>query len=238
MRHIGILQTGRTNPELKPAQPDYPSLFEDLLVHSDTAHPLKLTAIPVLDGVFPEHIDAYDGYIITGSKFGVYEDHDWLPPLMDFINRCDAAEKKMVGICFGHQAIAKALGAEVVKSTKGWGAGVKEMRISAKADFMQPALAALNLIYMHQDQVQNLPEGATKLTGNDFCPIAGMVKGTHIFTLQGHPEFTQSYTTPLYQLRANDMAEGQAINAIKSLNNNQDGRIVAQWIGRFFYDAA
>ena len=238
MRHIGVLQTGRTNPELKPAQPDYPTLFDDLLAHTDAAHQLRLSAIPVLDGVLPSDIDEYDGYIITGSKSGVYEDLDWLPPLMDFITACDRAKKKMVGICFGHQAIAKALGAEVTKSDKGWGTGVKEMAVLARADFMQPPMDALNLIYMHQDQVQTLPHEAIKITGDDFCPIAGMIKGRHIFTLQGHPEFTKSYTTPLYQLRADDMAEGQAIKSIKSLNNNQDGRIVAQWIGRFFYDAA
>lgn len=237
MRHIGILQTGRTNPKLGD-QPEYSELFEKLLSPENTGYPLSFTAVPVLDGIFPETIDSFDGYIITGSSAGVYEDHDWLPPLMQFITECDAAQKKMVGICFGHQAIAKALGAEVTKSEKGWGVGVKAMDVTAKATFMDPAPDALNLIYMHQDQVQSLPDGAVPFTGDGFCPLAGFMKGDHIFTLQGHPEFTPEYSSLLYQLRAADMADGLAEKAVMSLKNNQDGRIVAQWMGRFFYDVA
>ena len=102
---IGILQTGRSPDELRAKHGDYDEMFVRLL----SGQGFEFKTFPVLDGVLPTQINEADGWLITGSKFGVYEDHDWIAPLEEFLRRAFAAEAPIVGVCFGHQILAQAL---------------------------------------------------------------------------------------------------------------------------------
>jgi GMP synthase-like glutamine amidotransferase len=75
---------------------------------------------------FPKDIHDCDGWLITGSRFGAYEDHPFIPPLEDFIRAAYAAHVPVVGICFGHQIIAQAMGGKVEKYAGGWSVGPTE----------------------------------------------------------------------------------------------------------------
>ena len=142
-------------------------------------------------GEFPESVDVCDAYVITGSPRGVYDDDLWIGQLKAFIRDCYAAGKKLVGICFGHQVLAHALGGYTEKSEKGWGLGLKTFAVSAQKPWMTDPPGSYALYFAHQDQVQRLPAGAELLGGNEFCPIGMFVIGDQVLGVQGHPEFSE-----------------------------------------------
>ena len=106
MKTIGILTTGHTPDELLADYGTFADMFATLL--GDFAFTFK--RFTVVEGEFPASPDDADGWIVTGSKHGVYEDLAWIRRLEDFIRQTHAAQVPMVGICFGHQVMAKALG--------------------------------------------------------------------------------------------------------------------------------
>ena len=122
--HIGILKTDAVRPEWVAAFGEYPDMFERLVRGADSS--ARFTTWDVEAGIHPSEgeIDSVDGFIITGSKSSVYDDKSWIRDLEGLIQTLHAKRKKMVGICFGHQIIAKALGGLVSKSEKGWGVGI------------------------------------------------------------------------------------------------------------------
>ena len=80
---IGILQTGHAPEDLIESSGDYDQMFRALLAGNG----FEFETWAVVDGIFPDGPGAADGWLITGSKFGAYEDHDWIPPLEDLIRR-------------------------------------------------------------------------------------------------------------------------------------------------------
>jgi GMP synthase (glutamine-hydrolysing) len=175
--HIGILQTGRAPDALQAKLGDYPAMFERLF----DGHGFTFTTWAVVDGDFPSGPEAADGWLITGSRHGAYEDHPWIPPLEDLIRRIRASGRPMVGICFGHQIIAQALGGRVEKVAGGWSVGRRHYDWEGED---------LHLNAWHQDQVTRLPDGARVVARNDHCQAAALAYGDTILTVQPHPEFT------------------------------------------------
>ena len=108
--HIAILEAGRTNPDMPAEFHDYPDMFETLFADQPNSADFCFSIVPVIDDVFPQSVDDYDGYLVTGSAFGVYDEAPFIPRLMAFIQKSFAAGKPLVGICFGHQIVAHALG--------------------------------------------------------------------------------------------------------------------------------
>lgn len=234
---LAILQTGHNNAALPSYLRAYPQMFVDLMAAQDGHEDISLTNYVVVDGEFPKAVEDYDGYIITGSRHGVYEDFPFIAPLMDFIRDAYAKDIPQIGICFGHQAIAQALGGKVIKSPKGWGVGIRKVDVVKKADWMTNASDTLDLIYVHQDQVIEAPEGAEILAGDDFCPIASFAMGQTIYTLQGHPEFDKDYVHELLAIRGQDMGGDVVKTASASLAGTHQGVQAGNWMLAFFKQA-
>src|SRR5690606_28642593 len=116
-----------------------------------------------------------EGIVITGSPAGVYEDHAWLAPLRGFIRQAYAAGTPMLGICFGHQIMADALGGEVRKSEKGWGLGRHAYKVRQRPAFLAEAPENLAVACSHQDQVIVPPATAEVLLASEFAPNAGLL---------------------------------------------------------------
>jgi GMP synthase-like glutamine amidotransferase len=186
---IGILQTGHAPDEVRGDLGDYADMFERLL----DGHNFSFERWDVVDGSFPDGPLAADGWLITGSRHGVYEDHDWIAPLEDLIRQIAASGRPLVGVCFGHQIVAQALGGRVEKFQGGWAVGPQSY------DFGDETLV---LNAWHQDQVVELPEGAQVIASNNFCENAALVIGDNVLTIQPHPEFTAEMMAGLIEYRA------------------------------------
>jgi len=197
---IGILQTGLAPDELKPEMGDYGDMFQRLL----DGHGFTFDVYKVVENDFPTGVDAADGWLITGSKHGAYEDHPWIPPLEEFIRDCYADGRPMIGVCFGHQIIAQAMGGKVEKFAGGWAAGRQEYTLNGET-------VALNA--WHQDQVTQLPAQATVVGSNDFCENAALLYGDKIFTVQPHPEFTAGFIEGLINTRGKGVVPQPIIDA-------------------------
>lgn len=191
--------------------------------------------LPVKDGVLPASPEAFDGYVITGSPASVNDDSlPWVGPLLDFIRAVDAARQPLIGLCFGHQAVAKALGGEVARHSAGWGLGTAPTHWTTTPAWMQPSQATTTLMAAHNEQVTHMPEGAVCLGGSDFCPIGSMQIGQHIWTTQFHPEMPRVFMKALLgylddKLDADTMARAHA-----RLNNAADVPLFGQWMVQFF----
>ncbi len=223
---IGILVTGHALDELIETRGDYDKIFGDFLAQ----HGFASKAWFVVDEDYPESPADADGWIITGSKHGAYEDHPWIPPLEDFIRAVYADGRPMVGICFGHQIIAQAMGGKVVKFDQGWAVGHTDYQIDGND---------LRLLAWHQDQVVERPDGATVIGSNAFCENAALLYDNRMLTIQPHPEFDSEILEKLIELRGAGVVEPDRLSAAKSAQHApHDSPRFIDRIARFFREGA
>ncbi|SFE46298.1 GMP synthase (glutamine-hydrolysing) [Sulfitobacter brevis] len=218
---IGILQTGHSPDDFRESLGDYGQMFTRLL----DGHGFEFEIFSVVDNEFPDSITAADGWLITGSKHGAYELHDWIPPLEEFIRDTYADGRPMVGVCFGHQIIAQALGGKVEKFAGGWSVGRTEYD-------MGDHKVALNA--WHQDQVVERPEGAEVIASSHFCANAGLIYDNRIWTIQPHPEFGHDFIDGLLRTRGKGVVPDHQIEAATAtLNAPLDNNDIAKEMAEF-----
>lgn len=186
---IGILKCGQSPDIMRGDLGDYDTMFERLLA----GRGFEFSSYHVEEMAFPQGIHDADGWLLTGSRHGAYEDHAFIPPLEDFIRRAYADAVPMVGICFGHQIIAQALGGTVIKHPNGWAVGAQDYDFDGEK---------VTLNAWHQDQVTILPKGAEIAATNDFCENAALIYPGRAYTVQAHPEFDDSFIDGLIEHRA------------------------------------
>jgi len=228
---LGILKTDTVRPEWVPQYGEYPDMFAALLGRADPS--LEYVTYDVENGVYPDDIDEVDAYLITGSKFSVYDDLPWIPPLKNFVAALDNRKKKLVGICFGHQLIAHALGGKTEKSAKGWGVGIHRHHFSQLPSWHDQGSPDLSILVSHQDQVTTPAVGSVTLAGSEFCENAVCQIGDHILSFQGHPEFVAGYANNIMNLRRGLMTEHEYAHGQQSLADEHQGDRVARWVVNF-----
>jgi GMP synthase-like glutamine amidotransferase len=215
-----------------PYQQQYVPMF--LSSFAEIAPQLKFQTFNVAMGQLPKKVDECKGWIISGSPKGAYDIEQWVVDLGNFVKQCHESQTKLVGICFGHQLIAQYLGGKTEKSAKGWGVGIQACNVIENTDWMNPRMSQVSMIYSHQDQVVKLPPGATLLAESSFCPHQMFSVGKHIFSIQGHPEFTPAFAKSRLDSRVEAVGKERYEQAVASLTLPTQNREVGQWIGNFF----
>lgn len=228
---LGILKTDAVRPEWVPGFGEYPDMFIGLLGQVDPS--LEFRVYDVEQGEYPADIDEVDAYLITGSKSSVYDDKPWIATLMEFVRELDRRRKKLVGICFGHQLVAHALGGITEKSPKGWGMGLHSYRFSEAPDWHDQEALDFEILASHQDQVVSNASGAVVLAGSEFCQNAVCQVGDHILTFQGHPEFVPAYSREIMEFRRTMIGEQVYTEGVASLAVAPQRERVARWILNF-----
>ncbi|WP_419840862.1 glutamine amidotransferase-related protein [Candidatus Poriferisodalis sp.] len=229
---LGLLRCDDPVPELRSICGTYADMFARLIRHVDPSVQLDTFSLP--DGQWPGDLDAYDGWMTTGTRASVYDDVPWIRDFADFVRRLHAERRKMFGVCFGHQMIAHALGGVVARAAHGWTVGAHVWSIREQRRWMDPPAAQIRLMHSHQDQVLTLPPGGAVLAGSDRCPMAMLAVGEHLVGIQGHPEFQPEFVGPLYESRIELLGAEAVAQAQASLEAPCSQELVARWMLRFF----
>ena len=220
---IGILQTGRAPVALREAHGDYDSMFVQLL----SGRNFQFETYPVLDGVLPTQVNAADGWLVTGSRFGVYEEHSWIKLLEAFLTEAYSQSVPIVGVCFGHQILAQALGGKVEKFDAGWSVGMVDYAVKSMSEPV--CLAA-----WHQDQVVEPPASAEVIASTDFCQYAMLAYGDRALSIQPHPEFSSAFLADLLEARRDILPEPVVARALKGVTGKLSSSVIADQFEAFF----
>ena len=217
---LGLLQCDTVRPALSARHGDYPALYARLL-----GDEVDWTVFHVVNGPVPDEPALCDGWLVSGSRHGAYEGHDWIPPLEALIRRIHGT-RPLVGICFGHQIIAQALGGRVEKFAGGWSVG----RRSYGGSFGTVCLNA-----WHQDQVTVPPKGAETILSNEFTAHAGLQLGPSTLTLQPHPEFSPGFIADIItEVGVGRIPEALLDMARAQLTSPVDNAAVGNRLAAFF----
>ena len=220
---IGILQAGETPEEMRERHGDYNDVFMRLLA----GRGFEFSTYRVFDGLLPDDVTDCDGWLITGSKFGVYEGHNWIPPFEDFLRRTFNADVPIIGVCFGHQILAQALGGKVEKFSGGWSVGAVDYVVGANGE-------KATVMAWHQDQITRLPAGATVIGQSDFCQYAMLAYGDRVLSIQPHPEFTTEFMKDLLASKRDILPPEIAELAIESIGTTLTSPAIADQFETFF----
>jgi GMP synthase-like glutamine amidotransferase len=238
---VGILETGEVAEDLRAVHGDYPAMFARLLRGVDPS--LDFATVSVVRGELPAAPGRADGWIVTGSRHGVYDDLPWIGPLKDFLCACLAEGVPVVGICFGHQILAEAAGGRAAKSERGWGVGVHDYEVRHRPRWLADLPDRFAVRAIHQDQVTELPPETTVLAASSFCPYAALAYGDperpRAISIQPHPEFDAAFLDDLLAARAGVVVpEPLAAEARASLARPVDDSAWATLIVAYFRQAA
>lgn len=219
---IGILKADRVKQKLQEKHGDFDSMFQTML----KKYGFKFIIYELLDDNFPKSSFEAEGWIITGSTYGAYEQENWISKLKKLILQIYKDQVPLAGFCFGHQIIAQALGGKVEKFKQGWNLGVKEYNFEN--------VGRQTITVVHQDQIVKKPESARVLATSSFCKYVALSYGEKVYTTQCHPEFTTNFTKDLFNYKKDVLPENLVKEAKNSLEKKLDKTEFIDSIANFF----
>lgn len=192
-----------------------------------------ITVFNTMRGEYPDSFDDFDAVLLTGSRADSFSDEPWVVELRRQVTALLAQEKKMVGVCFGHQLIALCLGAPVGRAPQGWGTGRMTYAWHRPDLPHSQDRTEISLLASHQDQVLALPPGATLVASNAFCPVASFTVGNAVFCIQPHPEFSEDVSAYLLDKRRHLLGEEHYQASVQSLAHGHEGEHIGRMVMAF-----
>lgn len=225
---VGLLRLDDLPEHALHVRGDYPALYEHLFDDED----VDLLDIAVHRGDVPASLADADVWVLTGSRYSVDDDRDWIATATELLVDLIGAEIPTVGICFGHQLLGRVARGTVGRAP-GWGVGVQEFRTVRPLPWFPEAARSVSLITSHQDQVLSVPDDVTVWSTSRYCPAAGLLVGERAWSVQGHPEFTSDVAHVLYEGRRDRLGDALTDEARGSLGQPVSNRAMARAIVRF-----
>jgi GMP synthase-like glutamine amidotransferase len=228
---VCILENDDIDPSIASTYQGYGAMFVRLFQDVGADWEFDIFHTPL--GQYPGSFDDYGAVVLTGSKADSFSEVPWVVELRHRVSLLLEQNKKLLGICFGHQLIALCLGAKVERAPQGWGVGRMCYDWHASDLPLAPEDGRLALLVSHQDQVMELPQNAVLLASNAHCPVAGYAIGEEVFCVQGHPEFVEDYSAFLLNRRRERLGEDLYCAGTESLKHGHDGLQVARMMVAF-----
>ena len=223
---IAVLETGYPPAHLLAEHGTYPDMLARFLGPGFEVEVFDVQRGP------PPNPDAYAAAAVMGSPSGVHDEDPWIAPLLDWL-RDARGRTRLLGVCFGHQAIAQAWGGDVRKADAGWGLGLHRYDVAALEPWMAEPVDGVAIPVSHQDQVVTAPPAARVVAGSAFTPNAVLAYGDDALSFQCHPEFTVAYAKALVERRRGQVPDDRLDAARESLSAPNDNAVVAGWARAF-----
>ena len=227
---LAILETDILRPQHQATYVGYGRMFQSLF--DRVGVDWEMDVFSVIQDEYPLDRDAFDAFLITGSKYDAFADEDWIVRLRDYCRDLFEHGKPMVGICFGHQLLAHPLGGKAERASGGWGLGVMSYEVEEHPEFADSG-KPVKLLVSHRDQVTALPPGARRLLTNPFCAHAAFYIPNRVLCFQGHPEFTHDYQHDLLAFRKDDISAEQMAAVLDSMEDSHEGERIGHWMRNF-----
>ncbi|CAM1503293.1 Fc.00g080690.m01.CDS01 [Cosmosporella sp. VM-42] len=193
---LAILEADTPQPNTRDKFGGYTGVFTALLTSAAgsaaaLAEQVTITGYDVVNDLnsYPALADI-DAILITGSRHTAFESDPWIVKLVEFTKAAIEGGVRVVGVCFGHQIVGRAMGAALGKSDRGWEVAVTEVDLTEKGKEIF-GLDKMHIHQMHRDIVFDFPPNSIPLGSNQICEVQGMYVPGKYITVQGHPEFTE-----------------------------------------------
>lgn len=225
---LGILQTDELPDDFYLRYKSLTDVYGSLL-RGD----FEFTVYKTQEGNFPVEVNEVDAFILGGSRESVYSGSDKVQTMLDYIRKIYEAKVPLIGICFGHQAVAFALGGQVSPNPKGWEVGLMDIKLTSEATNFGLSQNTIKLPTFHRDEVTQMPSGATLLAQNDFSKVQAYRLSYQVLCFQSHPEFSTDMMNYFLQSGRNNISEEEKASAEASLALENQRDLIGQLMRKF-----
>ncbi len=222
-RRILIIRTGETDPAIRDRFGDYDRWFTSSLA-AQAAAGLEFAICDATREPIPAHADDA-GVIVTGSARAVYRREPWMDLLDRFLRSAGGAGRPVLCVCFGHQALAQALGGRVQLNPEGWEIGAVQVALTQEGlrdPLFEGIPASARVLATHEDRVEHLPAGAVLLAGNTNSPVQAFRIGKRVWGTQFHPEASPGLIDALIRLRAPALIASAGRRGVETSHHVED----------------